>query len=334
MGIFNHFCDCCLEGIEGARFHCQLCENFDMCQSCFVSQGAIHIHGQQAFSCPELDELEQDDEGDEGDEIDFDVFSEYLASLGAEAGEEAAEDEDTSLDGFSFQFVEDDPAQPQESIRLADENGPLERITPEEMVDFEAENTPINLSKIAASEIKLKKSRKTKSAPPVQPMVTKKLKKKQSLPVQATLPEQNAKSPFESPILGETSPKTTMPRSPLGLKKSKNKKATNGASVVQPKKPKQVNTSAASTANEPTHRLSVVDEAEDEAPLRQMLEKILASHSGLSLESKKQLHKDSSSKVNPEGEGGLGTSAASPKKRARADGSAPKVKKQKLIPNA
>jgi len=345
MGIFNHFCDSCMEGIEGARFHCQLCQDFDMCQSCFVSQGATHIHGQQAFSCPELDELELGDEGDEGDENDFDFINEYLASLDAGEGCGAEEeDEDHSLDDLSFRFVDHDgdaPGFPQpESIRLADENGPLERITSEEAAELEAEETPIKLlfPKIADSIPIPTKTKKKKSAP--QELVTQKAKKKNKTgPLQSTSSNQKTKGSSESAILRKKSSKVQKtegaPLDPQKLlkkkKKKKKKNAENGVPLAQPSPPKkQKKTNGASPTKAATISSVLVD-AEEEAPLRLMLQKLMASDPNASFFSPtKKSPKKAKTERHEVHSPHLTDNEPQAQKRARADGSSPKVKKQKL----
>jgi len=322
-----------------------------MCQSCFVSQGAIHIHGQQAFSCPELDELDEDDEGDEGDENDFDLINEYLASLGAGEGGEEVEDEDHSLDDLSFRFVDDAgddarafPTQPQESIRLADENGPLERITSAEAAKLEAEETSIKqlfpklTPSIPSPAPKTKKLRKKKSQG--LPEVKQKPKKKRDAtgPSQATSPKQKTKNHSESATLPKKTSKVQKaeaasldPQKLLKKKKKKKKKnAENGVPLIQstpPKKQKHANGSSSIRAVT-TSLPPVFVDAEEEAPLR-LLQKILAdSNPSFASPTKKSPHKSEQGEVSPH----LTGKESQSKKRARANGSSPKLKKQKLVP--
>ena len=39
-----YICDSCDGAAEGDRFHCQVCEDFDLCSSCFGKIGASHGH--------------------------------------------------------------------------------------------------------------------------------------------------------------------------------------------------------------------------------------------------------------------------------------------------
>lgn len=54
-GTVTHFCNDCHnpDGIRGPRYHCQLCEDFDLCRHCFVSQAQRHVHGKNSFLCRE-----------------------------------------------------------------------------------------------------------------------------------------------------------------------------------------------------------------------------------------------------------------------------------------
>lgn len=317
MGIFNHFCDACMQGIEGARFHCNLCENFDMCQTCFVSQGARHIHGQESFSCPELDEL--DEEEDEGDEGDYDFLQEYLAGLGGM--DEGDEEEDTSLDGLTFRFADenDDVDTEMSSVRLADENGPLERITSQDAASLEVdEDAPIrmlfpkNAASTPAVTLKPKKVHKQKNPPPsvlppqekqkhnnasfLPQSIPKKPKKKKSAQPSATLPKQSA----------QTNPSSEQPQNGGSAKQSKHKKRKQLNAVKVP---------------------GVAGEVDEDEPLRVMLQKI----STTPMSPKKSVHPETHQRVNNSPETvGLPQLDSMAKKRARATAPSPKVKKQKL----
>jgi hypothetical protein len=307
-----------MEGIEGARFHCQLCENFDMCQGCFVAQGVNHIHGQAAFTCPELDELEAmgEGDGDEGDEGDLEL-SEYLDMFGDDANE------DPSLDAGDFYNGDDAEVSAESSgnVHLEDENGPLERITSEEEVESEEEGEDIPISQLfpklpAASPKKSQTnfteepviSQKLTQNLPEQPASAKKSKKKKKLALNNHAPPQNTTQPTPTPLDRNKSHK----------KKKKKSSENSGIPMSQPqaKKPKQPTVNRMAT-------LSEVDETEP-----------LAFLSGNP--SKKKLQNGSPKKRKP-------TSAPSPqtlpqasqaaptKKRALAEGTASKVKKQKLM---
>jgi hypothetical protein len=295
-----------MEGIEGARYHCQLCENFDMCQSCFIDQGAIHVHGQAAFSCPELDELEELDEGDEGDEGDY--FDTIFA-----------EEEDTSLDELTFQYVGNAGAAG--NIHLEDENGPLERITSglEGVDSEEEEDTPINLlfPKFAP---KPKPTNMNLSQQQIAPKLAKK---------NPEILSQHKKKKSRPPISNQPSPSQPSPL--LNPKKSrKNKKKSGDAPPVQMTQPpkKRVQPSGVTTTK------TSQSEVDEDQPLRFML--------GKNSPPKKKSLNGSTKKKNPKYAVEQQTSppltqlqasiAAPSKKRTLADGTTMKVKKQKLIP--
>jgi hypothetical protein len=309
-----------------------------MCQSCFVSQGARHCHGQAAFSCPELDELEQDDEGDEGDEGDFDMFNEYLASLAAQGGAEGDDQEDATLDELAFRYADESDLVHPESVRLADENGPLERITSEQASKLEAEeDTPIKLlfPKTAASVIvaaaKPKVSHKKKQpTPSVAHKSNQDLDKKM-----ASVPVPSKKAKKKRAPTSSTQPK--QPLQQLSSVPFKAKGAKNGSEsgvLTNQQKPKKRKKAAKATQSLPTG----VDE---DVSLRVMLQNFSAVAPTVS---PKKVQKESPKKVNSTSPSKLqevkttpvysiGSQPAAPatKKRARAEGSVPKVKKQKLI---
>jgi hypothetical protein len=340
MGIFNHFCDVCMEGIEGARFHCQLCANFDMCQSCFVSQGARHCHGQAAFSCPELDEIE-DDEGDE-DEGDFDGFNEYLASLAAQ-GEVDEDDEDTSLDGLAFRFANNSDFSPS-SIHLADENGPLEQITSAEAAQLEVdEDTPIKLlfpktpTSASGEAAKPKKSHKKKNSPrPPLPKQNWNLENKaESIPV----PKKKAKKQTQTLVTPQPPQHASSVATLLPKSKKAHKDPTNLTNQPKVRKRKKPSAGAGKTTQPSLESLSTGFD-EDE-PLRIMLQKFsTAGSTPPSTPPKKKGSPNKANTLNPLKQQEDKTSTRQPlasvaastsKKRIRADGSIPKVKKQKLL---
>jgi len=267
MGIFNHFCNACMESIEGARFHCQLCPDFDMCQNCFVSQGTLHVHGAQAFTCPELDELDElENEGDEDDDAGYgNFFNQYFGGAFGDEIEADEGDDDSDLDDLAFQVVDDDTdvplpqdTAPSERIQLTDEDGQaLERISPEDaaaLAEVAEEDTPI---KVLFGSKPKPSSSPTVSPPTVSeekaqgqqtatPLTSPKKKHKKAPPTQPAMPKKaKVKSEFSQP---KTEPERIFQK--------------HAATTFQPQKPKK------KRKRKITQPAPIEDDGEEDVPLR------------------------------------------------------------------
>jgi len=262
MGIFNHFCDCCQSSIEGARFHCQLCPDFDMCQTCFVTQGERHIHGQQAFSCPELDELEALDEGDEDEGEDIDFFKQFFTSSIAEG-----EGDEAMFGGFggegddAFEELggEGDEGDEPSGVVLEDENGPLEQISPEE-----AAKRPDDA----------KEPESLKDLFPKLPASSQPSEKKTSQPSQASKGKQPSKASQSAPSSKPSQPSqpSSNPSSESSTKTKKRKKkktkeqATNSTQSTSPQKQSPKQPAKSGPATSPTSGNKKQKQANGTAP--------------------------------------------------------------------
>jgi hypothetical protein len=74
----DYFCDVCGQDIQDIRFHCGECDEFDLCQSCYVKEGNKHPCGLDSFCTPDM--IDYEDEGDEGegDDMTQEQFEAFL----------------------------------------------------------------------------------------------------------------------------------------------------------------------------------------------------------------------------------------------------------------